>query len=201
MIKSNVTVIGTVTRSADIKEGRDGNAFITFGMKVHLQDEDESTDLDISVTYDGEDEDVLFTNKGDRVKMEGTMTFKKMGDVTYYNLSAQKVKKVGENAEDSISGDIQFRGTLGPKGAIEHQGKKGAFRTFDAYSAEKVGEDQFSYIWVHFVDFGDDRRPWLAPKTKINAEGSLELQVFKGKVSFNSRIESLSPWIKDESKR
>ena len=201
MIKSNVTVIGTVTRSADIKEGRDGNAFITFGMKVHLQDEDESTDLDISVTYDGEDEDVLFTNKGDRVKVEGTMTFKKMGDVTYYNLSAQKVKKVGENAEDSISGDIQFRGTLGPKGVIEHQGKKGVCRTFDAYSAEKVGEDQFSYIWVHFVDFGDDRRPWLAPKTKINAEGSLELQVFKGRVSFNCRVESLSQWVKDESKR
>jgi len=201
MIKSNVTVIGTVTRSADIKEGRDGNAFITFGMKVHLQDEEESTDLDISVTYDEEDEDVLFNNKGDRVKVEGVMTFKKMGDVTYSNLSAKKVMKVGETAEDSITGDLQFRGTLGPKGATEHQGKKGVFRTFDAYSAEKVGDNQFSYIWVHFVDFGDDRRPWLTPKTKINAEGSLELQVFKGKVSFNCRVESLSQWVKDESKR
>ena len=99
MIKSNVTVIGTVTRSADIKEGRDGNAFITFGMKVHLQDGDQSADLDLSVAYDGEDEDVLFSNKGDRVKVEGVMTFKKMDDTTYFNLSAKKVKKVGEAAE------------------------------------------------------------------------------------------------------
>ena len=200
MIKSNVTVIGTVTRSADIKEGRDGNAFITFGMKVHLQDDEESADLDIGVAYDGEDEDVLFSNKGDRVKAEGVMTFKKMGDTTYYNLSAEKIKKAGDGEEDSISGTLQFRGTLGTKGVIQHQGKKGAFRHFDAYSAEKVGEDQFSYIWVHFVDFGDDQRVWLMPKTRIKAEGELELQVFKDRVSVNCRVDSLSKWNKDESK-
>ena len=200
MIKSNVTVIGTVTRSADIKEGRDGNAFITFGMKVHLQDGDQSADLDLSVAYDGEDEDVLFSNKGDRVKVEGVMTFKKMDDTTYFNLSAKKVKKVGEVAEDSVSGTLQFRGTLGSKGVTQHQGKKGAFRTFDAYSAEKIGEDQFSYIWVHFLDFGDDSRSWLGAKGKINAEGPLELQVFKDKVSINCRVENLSKWVKDESK-
>ena len=83
----------------------------------------------------------------------------------------------------------------------QHQGKKGAFRHFDAYSAEKVGEDQFSYIWVHFVDFGDDQRVWLMPKTRIKAEGELELQVFKDRVSINCRVEDLSKWVKDESKQ
>ena len=200
MIKSKVTVIGTVTRSADIKNGRDGQLFISFGMRVRLGDGDDAADIDISVAYDGDDEDALFTNKEDRVKVQGVMTFKKMGDQIYYNLSAEKIKHDVTEA-DAISGTLEFRGTVGAKGVVQHQGKKGAFRHFDAYSAEKVGEDQYSYIWVHFVDFGDDSRSWLAPKTKINAEGSLELQVFKGKVSFNSRIESLSPWIKDESKR
>ena len=74
MIKSKVTVIGNVTRSADIKNGRDGQPFITFGMRVRLEDGEASADLDISVAYDGEDEDVLFTNKGDRVKVRGVMT-------------------------------------------------------------------------------------------------------------------------------
>ena len=153
MIKSKATVIGTVTRSADIKNGRDGQPFITFGMRVRLGDGDDAADIDISVAYDGEDEDVLFTNKDDRVKVQGVMTFKKMGDTTYYNLSAEKVKHdVAE--DDAINGTLEFKGTLGAKGVVQHQGKKGAFRHFDAYSAEKVGEDQYSYIWVHFVDFG-----------------------------------------------
>ena len=200
MIKSNVTVIGTVTRSADIKNGRDGKPFLTFGMRVRLEDGEESADLDISVAYDGEDEDVLFTNKGDRVKVQGMMTFKKMGDVTYYNLSAEKVKH-DVTEKDSISGILLFKGTLGAKGVTERQGKIGSFRHFDAFSAEKVGEDQYSYIWVHFVDFGDDRRAWLGPKTKIDAEGTLELQLFHDKVSINCRVESLSKWVKDDYKR
>ena len=201
MIKSKVTVIGNVTRSADIKNGRDGQPFITFGMRVRLEDGEASAEIDISVAYDGEDEDVLFTNKGDRVKVQGVMTFKKMGDTTYYNLSAEKVWKAGDGEDDSINGTLQFRGTLGAKGVIQHQGKKGAFRHFDAYSAEKVGEDQFSYIWVHFVDFGDDQRVWLRPKTRIKAEGELELQVFKDRVSVNCRVDDLSKWVKDESKQ
>ena len=200
MIKSKVTVIGTVTRSADIKNGREGKAFNTFGMRVRLQDGEESADLDISVAYDGDDEDVLFTNKEDRVKVQGVMTFKKMGDVTYYNLAAEKVMH-DVTEEDSISGTLQFKGTLGSKGVIQRQGKKGAFRHFDAYSAEKVGEDQYSYIWVHFVDFGEDQRVWLMPKTRIKAEGELELQVFKDRVSVNCRVEDLSKWVKDESKQ
>ncbi len=200
MIKSKVTVIGTVTRSADIKNGRDAQPFITFGMRVHIGDGDDSADLDISVAYDGKDEDVLFTNKGDRVKVQGVMTFKKMGDVTYYNLSAEKVKG-GVSEEDSISGNLQFKGTLGAKGVVQRQGKKGPFRHFDAYSAEKVGEDQYSYIWVHFVDFGDDQRVWMGPKTKIKAQGALELQVYKDRLSINCRVDEVSKWVKDENKK
>ncbi|MBR4134614.1 MAG: hypothetical protein IKU04_08850 [Bacteroidales bacterium] len=199
MIKSKVTVIGTVTRSADIKNGRDGQLFISFGMHVRLEDGEESAGLDISVAYDGDDEDALFTNKGDRIKVQGVMTFKKMGDVTYYNLSAEKIKHDVTEA-DAISGTLQFRGTLGAKGVITHQGKKGAFRHFDAYSAEKVGEDQYSYIWVHFVDFGDDQRIWLKPKSKIKAEGALELQVYRERVSINCRVEDLSEWVRDNDK-
>ena len=131
MIKSKVTVIGTVTRSADIKNGRDGQLFISFGMRVRLGDGDDAADIDISVAYDGDDEDALFTNKDDRVKVQGVLTLKKMGDQTYYNLSAEKIKHDVTEA-DGISGTLEFRGTVGAKGVVQHQGKKGAFRHFDA---------------------------------------------------------------------
>ena len=200
MIKSKVTVIGTVTRSADIKNGRDGQLFISFGMRVRLGDGDDAADIDISVAYDGDDEDALFTNKDDRVKVQGVLTFKKMGDQTYYNLSAEKIKHDVTEA-DGICGTLEFRGTVGAKGVVQHQGKKGAFRHFDAYSAEKVGDDQYSYIWVHFVDFGDDQRVWMGPKTKIKAQGALELQVYKDRLSINCRVDEVSKWVKDENKK
>ena len=81
-----------------------------------------------------------------------------------------------------------------------NSGKKGSFRHFDAYSAEKIGEDQYSYIWVHFVDFGNDQRIWLKPKSKIKAEGALELQVYREKVSINCRVEDLSEWVRENDK-
>ena len=195
MIKSKVTVIGTVTRSADIKNGRDGQLFISFGMRVRLGDGDDAADIDISVAYDGDDEDALFTNKDDRVKVQGVMTFKKMGDQTYYNLSAEKIKHDVTEA-DAISGTLEFRGTVGAKGVVQHQGKKGAFRHFDAYSAEKVGEDQYSYIWVHFVDFSEERPECLVPKAGINAEGALELNLFNDRLDIGCRVKSLSEWEK-----
>ena len=185
MIKSKVTVIGTVTRSADIKNGRDGQLFISFGMRVRLGDGDDAADIDISVAYDGDDEDALFTNKDDRVKVQGVLTFKKMGDQTYYNLSAEKIKHDVTEA-DGISGTLEFRGTVGAKGVVQHQGKKGAFRHFDAYSAEKVGDDQ---------------RIWMGPKTKIKAQGALELQVYKERLSINCRVDEVSKWVKDENKK
>ena len=52
---------------------------------------------------------------------------------------------------------------------------------------------------MHFVDFGDDKRVWISPKTKINAEGALELQVYHDKVSLNCRVENLSKWVKENS--
>jgi hypothetical protein len=84
---------------------------------------------------------------------------------------------------------------------VQHQGKKGAFSHFDAYSAEKVGDDQYSYIWVHFVDFGEDQRVWMGPKTKIKAQGALELQVYKDRLSINCRVDEVSKWVKDENKK
>ena len=89
-----------------------------------------------------------------------------------------------------------FRGTLGNKEIQEKQGKKGAYRVFDAYSAEKIAEDLFSYIWVHFVDFSEERPECLVPKAGINAEGALELTLFNDRLDIGCRVKSLSEWEK-----
>ena len=195
MIKCNATVIGTVNRPVEIKSGRGDKAFVTFGLGVLVKDGDESVKLDVSVACDGEDDFILDLVPGERVKVKGIMTFKRLGDSLYYNLSADKVSE-GKKEEDSISGKLQFRGTLGNKDIIEREGKKGGFRAFDAYSSEKIDEDQYSYVWVHFIDFTAERPDWLGPRAGINAEGRLELQVYNDTVSIGCRVETLSQWVK-----
>ena len=198
MIKCNVNVIGKVYRPVELKEDRNGNPFVTFGVSVELKDKQESKSIDISVASDGEDNSVLSLKSGDRVKITGVLTFRKRDDTVYYNFSADKVQKIGQE-EDSISGTIQFKGTMGNKDIQECQGKKGAFRVFDAYSSEKVDADKFAFIWVHFIDFSEECPGWLVPRAKIEAEGALEFQVFNGKVSIGCRVESLAPWKMDNA--
>ena len=195
MIKCNVTIIGRVFRAPEIKNDREGNPFVTFGVSSELKDNGETRDIDISVACDGEDEDVLSLSSGDRVKVKGVLTFRKREDVVFFNLSGSEVKKDAKE-KDKIEGTMSFRGTLGGKEIQEKQGKKGAYRVFDAYSAEKIAEDKFAYIWVHFVDFSEERPECLVPKAGINAEGALELTLFNDRLDIGCRVKSLSEWEK-----
>ena len=195
MIKCNVTIVGRVFRAPEIKNDREGNPFVTFGVSSELKDNGETRDIDISVACDGEDEEILSLSSGDRVKVKGVLTFRKREDVVFFNLSGSEVKK-NVKEKDKIEGTMSFRGTLGGKEIQEKQGKKGAFRVFDAYSAEKVSEDNYAYIWVHFVDFSEERLECLVPKAGINAEGALELTLFNDRLDIGCRVKSLSEWEK-----
>ena len=198
MIKCNVTIIGRVFRAPEIKNDREGNPFVTFGVSSELKDNGETRDIDISVACDGEDEQVLSLSSGDRVRVKGILTFRKREDVVFFNLSGSEVKK-DVKEKDKIEGTMTFRGTLGGKEIQEKQGKKGLYRVFDAYSAEKIAEDNFSYIWVHFVDFSDERQECLIPKAGINAEGALELNLFNDRLDIGCRVKSLSEWEKQST--
>ena len=197
MIKCNVTIVGHVFRAPEIKNDREGNPFVTFGVSSELKDNGETRDIDISVASDGEDDVILGLSVGDRVKVKGVLTFRKREDVVFFNLSASEVDKTKE--KDRIEGTMTFRGTLGGKEIQEKQGKKGAYRVFDAYSAEKVAEDKFSYIWVHFVDFSEERPECLVPKAGINAEGALEMNLFNDRLDIGCRVSSLSGWEKQSN--
>ena len=197
MIKCNVSVIGHVFRAPEIKNDKDGNPFVTFGISTEVKDNGETKEIDISVACDGEDDQVLSLSNGDRVKVKGVLTFRKREDVVFFNLSAGEVDKTKE--KDRIEGTMTFRGTLGGKEILEKQGKKGAYRVFDAYSAEKVAEDKFSYIWVHFVDFSEERPECLVPKSGINAEGALEMNLFNDRLDIGCRVSSLSGWEKQSN--
>lgn len=198
MIKCNVTVIGKVFRPVELKEDRNGNPFVTFGVSVLLKDNQESKNIDISVASNGDDNTVLALKPGDRVRIEGVLSFKSRGDLFFFNLSADKTSRAGSDT-DSVSGTLLFRGTLGSKDILERQGKKGGLKTFDAYSSERINENEYAYTWVHFVLYEEKSPDWLLPKAKIEAEGDLQLQLYNDRVSINCRIKSIGQWDKNKN--
>ena len=198
MIKCNVTIIGTISRNGESKADKEGRPYISFGIQTVLSAKSGiNKTIDISVTKDGECPTFDYAT-GTRVKIQGTLTFRKRDDNLYYNLSASKVD-FNVNEEDSIKGTMSFKGTTGSKDIPEKKGKKGAYRLFDAFSSEKTADDQYVYSWVHFVDFSSDRPDWLGPKKGIEAEGDLELSYFNERLSLNCIVSSLSFWEKQSS--
>jgi len=196
MIKCNVTLIGTISRDGEIKKDREGKEFITFGVSTVVQaSQGINKTIDVSVAMDADSHSRLEFIHGERIKLSGTLTFKKRDDFLYYNLSAKDAVH-NPTEEDGITGSMSFRGTLGGKEITEKKGKKGSFIIFDGYSSEKVDENQYAYTWVHFIDFSGNRPEWLIPKTAVDAEGELELSVFNDRVNLTCRVTSLSLWEK-----
>ena len=107
MIKCNVTIVGRVFRAPEIKNDKDGNPFVTFGISTEVKDNGETKEIDISVACDGEDDQVLSLSNGDRVKVKGVLTFRKREDVVFFNLSAGEVDKTKEKDKAGKEGSVQ----------------------------------------------------------------------------------------------
>ena len=199
MIKCNVTVIGTICRSGESKTDREGKPFFTFGVRTTIpSNNDLNREIDISVAMNGHPDNVSEFQEGTKVKVTGVLTFRKRDENIYLNLSATDTS-FSPSEEDGIDGTMTFKGTTGSKDIPEKKGKKGNYRFFDAYSSEKIDEELYAFIWVHFADFSANRPEWLGPKTGINAEGELDLSEFNQRLSINCVVSSLSCWDKNSN--
>ena len=122
------------------------------------------------------------------------MTFKKRGEKLYFNLSASNVS-LSDSNEDSIKGDMHFRGKTG-KHIEEKTDKKGRkFLQFSGFSTEKVN-DGFEYLWIRFFGFDCKREEWLQPQTGIEVKGGMELSVYNDKLNIACKISEMSEYVK-----
>lgn len=196
MIKCNVTVCGTVSRAAAVRTNNEGKPFTAFAVNCVVPAKNGiNKTVEISVAKDGEETGLSDYAVGKRVEISGVLTFKKRGENLYFNLSASSVSlSVGSN-EDSIGGDMHFRGKTG-KNIDEKTGKNGKkFLQFSAFSAEKVN-DGFEYLWVRFVGFDREREGWLQPQTGIEVKGELELSVYNDKLNIACKVSEMSEYVK-----
>lgn len=195
MIKCNVTVCGTICRVATVRTNSENKVFTAFAVNCVVPAKSGiNKTLEISVAKDGEDNELKNCALGQRVNVSGTLTFKKRGDNLYFNLSASEVTLSASN-EDSIKGEMHFRGKTG-KNFEEKTDKKGKdFLQFSGFSAEKVN-DGFEYLWVRFFGFDCKREEWLQPQTGIEVKGDMELSVYNDKLNLSCKIAEMSAYVK-----
>lgn len=203
MIKCNVTVCGTISRAAQIRTGKDGN-YTSFGVSVILMDKSgNSKTIEVGISKEG-NEDLSSLGVGTRVEVAGILTFRKQDDKLWFNLNATGINNFAPGDKDAISGDMEFRGTLGKKPVDTKNDKKGKpFKLFSAYSSQRTmgegNEPQYAFTWVHFVQFDAQDSDWLQPSMPVDIKGDLDVSVFNDKVNLGCRVKELAKWDKQNT--
>ena len=197
MIKCNVSCCAVVTRSASLKEGKNGEKFIAFSVKYPVTGRDgEKKDLEISVSMDGGKTAAASITTGRRVNIVGTMYVKKRDGKMYFNIRATDGIDFAKSTDaDRMEGTLEFRGKVGKKGVeIKKDKNDKDFKTFSAFSSDKNG-DKVDFTWVRFLYFnpkgGED---FLKESAYIEAKGELQLGVYKDDITLDCRMSEVKPW-------
>lgn len=212
MIKSNVKITGTVSKSASIRNDKEGKPRFSFRMKVLLPSEtSDNNAIDVYVTANNPKNDFLQTlTEGHRVSVNGVMDIHPGKKNEHNRQEAPSFYLVADDiiteniAEiDTVTGTLTFIGGVAKD--IEIKGKENRkFLVFSAYSAEQdIQSEKWNYQYIRFLKFmqkGDNpeslRPDWLQYKSKVEIDGDLQLSSYKGNVSITSRVQELRQHIK-----
>ena len=90
MIKCNVSVCGTVSKAAVVRNGKDGMPFTTYSVDVVIPAKSGiNKTVIVSCIMDGDDSEGIVV--GNRIELKGVLTFKKKDDNLYFNLKVSEV--------------------------------------------------------------------------------------------------------------
>ncbi len=195
MIRCNVTVCGVVSRVATCRTNKDGQPFVTFSVNVTVSAKNGvNKTIEVCVLKDGTLTEVGNIVVGKRIEVAGVLIPKKRGESLYFNMTATGVNSDTTATEDSMVGQLEFRGKVG-KNIEEKQSKKGEpYLVFSAFSTEKV-QDSFEYLWVRFVRFGKEREEWLVPGCKVTVKGELGMSVYNDRLCFSCKVDELAEYV------
>lgn len=194
MIKCNVSVCGTVSKAAVVRNGKDGMPFTTYSVDVVVPAKKGiNKTVMVSCIMDGDCAEAIVV--GNRIDVKGVLTFKKKDDNLYFNLKGVEVSQPAAESMDGIVGDIEFKGKVGKDIDMKKDKKGKTFLMFSAFSAEKIGEE-FAFTWVRFVRFSEEKKGWLQSKATIEAKGELEISVYNDRLNLGCKVAELNQWEK-----
>ena len=200
MIKAEVNVIGTVSRTAVVRDGKEGTKFVTFGVSVVIPAKsgiNKTVEISVAKDYQLGDDISLCQTKDNRVGLKGTLIFRKKGDSLYLNMEASEVSAAKAEEKDSIEGEMTFLGKAGNKIEVKDSKNGKKFLSNSGFSTTKEGEE-FEYTWVRFIQFDAEKPEWLVPKAGIEVKGKLELGVYNDKLDISCRVSELKEWVKQQ---
>lgn len=194
MIKCNVSVCGTVSKAAVVRNGKDGMPFTTYSVDVVVPAKKGiNKTVMVSCIMDGDCAEAIVV--GNRIDVKGVLTFKKKDDNLYFNLKGVEVSQPATESKDGIVGDLEFKGKVGKDIDMKKDKKGKTFLMFSAFSAEKIGEE-FAFTWVRFVRFSEEKEEWLQSKATIEAKGELEISVYNDRLNLGCKVAELNQWEK-----
>ena len=194
MIKCNVSVCGTVSKAAVVRNGKDGMPFTTYSVDVVVPAKKGiNKTVMVSCIMDGDCAEAIVV--GNRIDVKGVLTFKKKDDNLYFNLKGVEVSQPAAESKDSIVGDMDFKGKVGKDIDMKKDKNGKVFLMFSAFSAEKIGEE-FVFTWVRFVRFVEEKEEWLQSKATIEAKGKLEISVYNDRLNLGCKVAELNQWEK-----
>ena len=194
MIKCNVSVCGTVSKAAVVRNGKDGMPFTTYSVDVVVPAKKGiNKTVMVSCIMDGDCAEAIVV--GNRIDVKGVLTFKKKDDNLFFNLKGVEVSQPATESKDGIVGDMEFKGKVGKDIDMKNDKKGKTFMMFSAFSAEKIGEE-FAFTWVRFVRFSEEKEEWLQSKATIEANGELEISVYNDRLNLGCKVAELNQWEK-----
>lgn len=194
MIKCNVSVCGTVSKAAVVRNGKDGMPFTTYSVDVVVPAKKGiNKTVMVSCIMDGDCAEAIVV--GNRIDVKGVLTFKKKDDNLFFNLKGVEVSQPATESKDGIVGDMEFKGKVGKDIDMKNDKKGKTFLMFSAFSAEKIGEE-FTFTWVRFVRFSEEKEEWLQSKATIEAKGELEISVYNDRLNLGCKVAELNQWEK-----
>lgn len=194
MIKCNVSVCGTVSKAAVVRNGKDGMPFTTYSVDVVVPAKKGiNKTVMVSCIMDGDCAEAIVV--GNRIDVKGVLTFKKKDDNLFFNLKGVEVSQPATESKDGIVGDMEFKGKVGKDIDMKNDKKGKTFMMFSAFSAEKIGEE-FAFTWVRFVRFSEEKEEWLQSKATIEAKGELEISVYNDRLNLGCKVAELNQWEK-----
>ena len=194
MIKCNVSVCGTVSKAAVVRNGKDGMPFTTYSVDVVIPAKKGiNKTVMVSCIMNGDCAEAIVV--GNRIDVKGVLTFKKKDDNLYFNLKGIEVSQPATESKDGIVGDMEFKGKIGKDIDMKKDKNGKAFLMFSAFSAEKIGEE-FAFTWVRFVRFSEEKEEWLQSKATIEAKGELEISVYNDRLNLGCKVAELNQWEK-----
>lgn len=194
MIKCNVSVCGTVSKAAVVRNGKDGMPFTTYSVDVVVPAKKGiNKTVMVSCIMDGDCAEAIVV--GNRIDVKGVLTFKKKDDNLYFNLKGIEVSQSAAENKDGIVGDMDFKGKVGKDIDMKKDKNGKTFLMFSAFSAEKIREE-FAFTWVRFVRFSEEKEEWLQSKAAIEAKGELEISAYNDRLNLGCKVAELSQWEK-----